>query len=127
MHNGFSREGGQGERKQRYREYMSCTSLHALFLFLIRVVIGFSLDALRRPCVRFLPYAILGQASSFAFTRPVRSYVYAVLRYSCCTLRLNGGTLVRTGSMEGSIPSLVLDRKSTRLNSSHSQISYAVF
>src|SRR5690348_4411588 len=32
---------------------------------------------------------------------------YTVLHYSCCTPRLNGGTLVRTGSMEGSFPSLV--------------------
>lgn len=37
---------------------------------------------------------------AWSVLRPCRS------AYSCCAPRLNGGTLVRTGSMEGSFPSL---------------------
>src|SRR2546430_9310488 len=39
---------------------------------------------------------------------------------------LMGATALWTATHYG-VPCLVLDRKSTRLNSSHSQISYAVF
>ena len=46
-------------------------------IFLIRVVISSSLDALRRPYARPHLYAILGQASSFAST--TRSSRYTVL------------------------------------------------
>src|SRR2546430_6569238 len=38
----------------------------------------------------------------------------------------NGGA-IDVHSANTSLPSITLDRKSTRLNSSHSQISYAVF
>src|SRR2546430_5919143 len=37
------------------------------------------------------------------------------------------GTAARAASWGARLPIIVIDRKSTRLNSSHSQISYAVF
>src|SRR6266853_5287730 len=39
----------------------------------------------------------------------------------------SGGRYGRTSSWHAAIPETARDRKSTRLNSSHSQISYAVF
>src|SRR2546430_11666494 len=38
-----------------------------------------------------------------------------------------GGTVRWAVVVGGAVPAVMLDRKSTRLNSSHSQISYAVF
>src|SRR5688572_32722697 len=75
--------------------------------------------------------------------RPPRStlFPYTTLFRSSCGVvlgclggpsrgRITRGRLLRTGqaglALEGAFPQSI-DRKSTRLNSSHSQISYAVF
>src|SRR2546430_3654340 len=63
--------------------------------------------------------------------RPPRStlFPYTTLFRSLHSWRTLGSRPKRrlTTSVEGKVVNLRLDRKSTRLNSSHSQISYAVF
>src|SRR2546427_2574703 len=59
--------------------------------------------------------------SSAANSRRVRSTTFLRM------CRMAAGSLVERQHRAGNLPRLHRDRKSTRLNSSHSQISYAVF
>src|SRR5688572_30952821 len=61
--------------------------------------------------------------------RPPRStlFPYTTLFRSHCDTYVSDGMIRRQISRAGAEPELTRDRKSTRLNSSHSQISYAVF
>src|SRR5206468_10829392 len=61
------------------------------------------------------------RASDMVFPIPV------LLSYISGVMTLEPGDLVATGTPAGVGPLLPGDRKSTRLNSSHDQISYAVF
>src|SRR5579863_1269468 len=56
------------------------------------------------------PHSILGQAFLTLHLRPGPALSNCLRRfpYSCCTPLLNGGTLVCTGWMEGSVPSGIL-------------------
>src|SRR5207253_9900398 len=69
-----------------------------------RVKAGFTLD-------HFLPVSL----------HPERKHRYDNLLYACAACNLSKGTTILPD------PTQVLDRKSTRLNSSHVAISYAVF
>src|SRR2546427_9068228 len=61
--------------------------------------------------------------------RPPRStlFPYTTLFRSGIAAIYPGPNLSKRNQKEGVYPYLLRDRKSTRLNSSHSQISYAVF
>src|SRR5437764_8018409 len=61
--------------------------------------------------------------------RPPRStlFPYTTLFRSCCRLGRTGGLSSVTDPIDGRSQDAALDRKSTRLNSSHRCISYAVF
>lgn len=110
IHNGFSREryGRCQPTQVPPGAILWYLVAYAPFLFSIRVVIGFSLDALQRPCTRSPP--LYYSRTGFFFCIYALGPVSCPCRssYSCCAPRLNGGTLVRTGSMEGSFPSLVI-------------------
>src|SRR5688572_32736292 len=80
---------------------------------------------IRRPPISTLfPYTTLFRSLSL-FQKPVAHCIHHKACYSFCThflFHILTDGFNCTGAQEN-----LLDRKSTRLNSSHSQISYAVF
>src|SRR2546430_10622242 len=68
------------------------------------------------------------RSTLFPYTTLFRSPVHQPRRHALCLGRARGGALHHSGSadLRTGRPRQG-DRKSTRLNSSHSQISYAVF
>src|SRR2546430_12868982 len=66
------------------------------------------------------------RSTLFPYTTLFRSYARASLRYDDVAEHQRVGAVVDLGRGRIEVDRLV-DRKSTRLNSSHSQISYAVF
>src|SRR2546427_3165551 len=70
------------------------------------------------------------RSTLFPYTTLFRSLIshrFSTVRMADRILVLQGGELVDQGTHEQLVARGGLDRKSTRLNSSHSQISYAVF
>src|SRR2546430_4309401 len=84
----------------------------------------------RPPRSTLFPYTTLfrssfpGLRSSRAFVR--NSYHLSLVIYPFDVVKSHVGN-TRTYSSPARLSSCIQDRKSTRLNSSHSQISYAVF
>src|SRR5688572_32560405 len=87
----------------------------------------------RPPRSTLFPYTTLFRSSLplAVVTKSLDSNSFSLLPQSVCIGRSSGGVLSRLSlqAFFALVPSLPhqLDRKSTRLNSSHSQISYAVF
>src|SRR5206468_11666229 len=77
-----------------------------------------------RPATQPLPGYQVAKSLVFAGIYPISGEDYPLLRDAIEKLHLNDASF--TYEPESSI-ALGLDRKSTRLNSSHDQISYAVF
>src|SRR2546427_7610551 len=79
----------------------------------------------RPPRSTLFPYTTLFRSETLrrsdAFEHGVRGSHYMAADGECPL------AAVRVGDLDGSEGTLAVDRKSTRLNSSHSQISYAVF
>src|SRR2546427_8672251 len=75
----------------------------------------------RPPRSTLFPYTTLFRS------RPEFGFARGLVRFCCATAGGNAGTAIdgEIGTSPASGPGP--DRKSTRLNSSHSQISYAVF
>src|SRR5438445_3857586 len=67
------------------------------------------------------------RSTLFPYTTLFRSVMRAVMALSDRVLVLNYGRLIADGPPADDEPAVVQDRKSTRLNSSHANISYAVF
>src|SRR5688572_30887124 len=76
------------------------------------------------PRSTLFPYTTLFR--SVLFLREMRLLVFFQERHSVSDRDAEAGRRLRT-HQDGLIDADHLDRKSTRLNSSHSQISYAVF
>src|SRR2546427_6141252 len=75
----------------------------------------------RPPRSTLFPYTTLFRSPTYGFVK----YTVTPTRISAQYVRTSGGTF--TDSFGIVAPTNSPDRKSTRLNSSHSQISYAVF
>src|SRR5688572_31259376 len=86
---------------------------HPLMLSAASVPVGDSISRSSRPTVRPFPCATCTQPAKATFTREQPITMTATSSINSCPYPGR--------------PSGWLDRKSTRLNSSHSQISYAVF
>src|SRR5688572_33491270 len=95
-----------------YSHYCSLASLLFFFFLMIR----------RPPRSTLFPYTTLFRSSPKWSRRCERSQLAA--RAATCGVSASSG---RLASWPDGTPTLLQDRKSTRLNSSHSQISYAVF
>src|SRR2546430_11621962 len=96
--------------------YSNIIDNHIIFLF-------FFLMIRRPPRSTLFPYTTLFR--SLASTASIESFS-SWLRNLASAGRLGSRKYVSTPPTTAGIPSRI-DRKSTRLNSSHSQISYAVF
>src|SRR2546430_7690394 len=94
-----------------------CKSIHHAHYFLYYIFVFFFLMIRRPPRSTLFPYTTLFR-SSVGFA-PMRLAGYL------STMRLAGSSRHTATHFQSACPSR--DRKSTRLNSSHSQISYAVF
>src|SRR5205085_12650202 len=79
----------------------------------------------RPPRSTLFPYTTLFRSPALAPTSRVRSAQAPACQRAPKKSRLPRGS--RLGKNQGPLPAGSRDRKSTRLNSSHSQISYAVF
>src|SRR5688572_32894846 len=90
---------------------MYYVALLFLYLLLIYLILNFFFLMIRRP----------PRSTLFPYTTLFRSHLADLL-----DVRLEESERGRVGEHQGR-NRLPLDRKSTRLNSSHSQISYAVF
>src|SRR2546427_478175 len=89
---------------------------------------------LRRCCFFFLMIRRPPRSTLFPYTTLFRSAPMAMARPANCQatrvrtrISSGQGRASMASVMPDSVPSMGVDRKSTRLNSSHSQISYAVF
>src|SRR3712207_7966101 len=67
------------------------------------------------------------RSTLFPYTTLFRSAADLGERDAAFATQLAYGTLRATGTLDAVLATLVSDRKSTRLNSSHANISYAVF
>src|SRR5688572_16303720 len=83
--------------------------------------------AIARPTTNQLPYSLLSRAIEFEIVPACREAGVGVLCYSPLLFGLLAGGYERADQVPDGRASSPKDRKSTRLNSSHSQISYAVF
>src|SRR5205085_10300538 len=90
------------QRRVRRREPASDLASHCIYLFLLKIA--------HPPPSTLFPYTTLFR-SPLGIDRPVQ--------VRPCSFDLDVGFI--------DAPGIKIDRKSTRLNSSHSQISYAVF
>src|SRR2546427_8021002 len=95
------------------------SSVHLLSLLFFFLMIR------RPPRSTLFPYTTLFRSRSDSVARRLLSLENQ--RQRVLTLLAPGVELVRLESLFPRLLRSILDRKSTRLNSSHSQISYAVF
>src|SRR5205085_10502702 len=103
-------------------------------LFIILVLLFFFLLLRRQPTSTLFPYTTLFRSCSGTLPRATRC-IARDSSHICRNACLRSGTVDRyrtrmssrqTG-VSADVRAVARDRKSTRLNSSHSQISYAVF
>src|SRR5688572_30880225 len=81
----------------------------------------------RPPRSTLFPYTTLFRSGVASFVRRVAPHVQIVGAQSVNTAAMSKSLAASRLVEISSVPTLAEDRKSTRLNSSHSQISYAVF
>src|SRR3712207_8007556 len=91
--------------------------MYPLYLY----ILFFFLMIRRPPRSTLFPYTTLFRSCSCALLCRLVAAVGPVLRH------FSSKKFVKHDSSAGSANQLLLDRKSTRLNSSHANISYAVF
>src|SRR3712207_7390193 len=80
----------------------------------------------RPPRSTLFPYTTLFRSVDLTAVHHLSSSAVASLLSAHRTCRARGGAVVLRGA-DRRVEALLLDRKSTRLNSSHANISYAVF
>src|SRR5688572_32453390 len=81
----------------------------------------------RPPRSTLFPYTTLFRSKTLYVADSESNIIRAINIGERTVKTLVGGDLFEFGDVDGAGDDVRLDRKSTRLNSSHSQISYAVF
>src|SRR3712207_8726257 len=81
----------------------------------------------RPPRSTLFPYTTLFRSFAYTLSRSAAARTRPMLHVSTATQQHRGGRISPGAIARGEGDAFLLDRKSTRLNSSHAIISYAVF